>query len=143
MANYNLHIYQGGTQGGTDGTQLDVQDGVGSYTQKLNSTIAESKVIKMSTRTDAGYYVDGDCVVALSGTSANRWSLLYNANYTTVASGDALSGDAGWASSVTIPSVTEANTVFWLKATSAASEGATIDSGAALTATGMVGQVAS
>lgn len=142
MANFNLHIYSGGTQGGTDGTQLDVQSGVGSLTQKLNSSIAESKILKMSVRTDSGYYVDGDCTITLTGTSANKWQLLYGTSYVNVTDTANLP-NSGWASSIAIPSVTDTNTVFWLKATSSTDEGATIDSNTTMTAIGMVGQVAS
>lgn len=136
----NIHIYGGNpTANGTDGTRLDssVQGSVGSLTVKLNSLNAEEKNIKLAVRTDSGYYIDGACTVSLTGSSAHYWELLYNSSYETATS--IPSSATGWDSSLSLTNVSDKNKVFWLKATSTSGESATIDSGAGLVASGLVG----
>lgn len=135
----NIHLYGSSpTAGLSDGARIDTDDttNIGSITVKLNSKNADVKVTKMAVRTDPGYYVDGDCIVSLTG-DYNSWSILYNADYETVQSVD--STVSGWTNSLSLSGVDDTNTIFWLKTVSELNEPITIDSGAGMFAYGLVG----
>lgn len=135
----NIHLYYSSpTAGLSDGVRIDTDDpnNVGSITVKLNSKNADEKVTKMAVRTDSGYYIDGNCIVSLTG-DYSYWSILYNADYETVQSVDVTVG--GWSNALSLSGVDDTNTIFWLKTVSELDEPVTIDDGAGMFAYGLVG----
>lgn len=136
-----IHIYSNSpTAGGTDGTQVDsnTQGLTGSLVVKLNSSVAESKSIKMAVRTENGYYVDDDCVLTISGDNANKWSVLVNHDYDSLSSVDSYLNSTVWGSAATLTGVDSTNSIFWLKAISSTDESPTLSGGASLNFSGSV-----
>lgn len=137
----NIHIYTDmPTAGGSDGTQIDstVQGSTGSMTVKLNSSIPETKTIKMAVRTDVGYYIDGDCALSLSGANADKWAVMVNHEYDTLSSVDEYISSGGWSSSASLSGVDATNSIFWLKAISNRNEQPSLSGDVGFTASGLV-----
>lgn len=112
MANAYINLYKNNpTAGGTDGTAISTD---GTYTNpltvSLNATINESKTVKLAVRTEAGYATVGDTVISDVGDTNDRWKLCLTENGT-------------FTDSITISNViTNANTVFYAKASSVDTE---------------------
>lgn len=140
MAN-NIHIYSNmPTAGGVDGTRIDssVQGSTGSMTVKLNSSIPESKTIKMAVRTDEGFYIDGDCSLSISGANADKWAVMVNHEYDSLLSADEYISSGGWSSVASLSGVDATNSIFWLKAISSNDEQPSLSGGVGFTASGLV-----
>ncbi len=112
MANAYINLYMNNpTAGGTDGTAISTD---GTYTSplvvSLNATINESKTVKLAVRTEAGYTTVGDTVISDVGDTNDRWKLCLTENGT-------------FTDSITISNaITNANTVFYAKASSVDTE---------------------
>lgn len=112
MANAYINLYKNNpTAGGTDGTAISTD---GTYTNpltvSLNATINESKTVKLAVRTEAGYTTVGDTVISDVGDTNDRWKLCLTENGT-------------FTDSITISNaITNANTVFYAKASSVDTE---------------------
>ena len=106
MSNY-LNLYQGNpTAGGTDGTAVSTDN---SFTAPINfeldAAINETKQTKCAIRTEQGYAATNVTIQVVNDTNA-RFKLCKTANGT-------------YADSITFDSVSAANSIFYVKATSA------------------------
>lgn len=112
MANAYINLYMNNpTAGGTDGTAISTD---GTYTSpltvSLDAAINESKTVKLAVRTEAGYTTSGDTVISDTGDTNDRWKLCMTENGT-------------FTDSITISNaITNANTVFYAKASSVDTE---------------------
>jgi len=112
MANAYINLYMNNpTAGGTDGTAISTD---GTYTSpltvSLDASINESKTIKLAVRTESGYTTTGNTTISDSGDTNDRWKLCLTENGT-------------FTDSITISNaITNANTVFYAKASSVDTE---------------------
>ena len=103
MANAYINVYMNNpTQDKTDGTLVSSD---GAQTSPIAATLdaskAESKIIKLAIRCEAGYTTDTDgAKIDFTGTTAGKWLVAYSAGNTADAQ----------------------NVVFWAKATSSTDE---------------------
>lgn len=110
MASSYINLYQGNpTAGGTDGTVVSTGDDFSSPINfDLNAEENESKVVPLALRTEAGYKVT-DCTVTDYNDSNNKITFC-------------LTQDGEFTDSITIPEITDANVIFYIKATSSDDE---------------------
>lgn len=112
MANAFINLYMNNpTAGGTDGTAISTD---GTYTSpltvSLDAAINESKTVKLAVRTETGYTTTGSTTISDNGDTNDRWKLCLTENGT-------------FTDSITISNaVTDVNTVFYAKASSADTE---------------------
>lgn len=112
MANTYINLYMNNpTAGGTDGTAISTD---GAYTSpltvSLDASINESKTVKLAVRTESGYTTTGNTTISDNGDTNDRWKLCLTENGT-------------FTDSITIPNaITNANTIFYAKASSASTE---------------------
>lgn len=117
MANAYINLYMNNpTAGGTDGTAISTD---GTYTSpltvSLDASINESKTVKLAARTESGYTTTGNTTISDNGDTNDRWKLCLTENGT-------------FTDSITIPNaITNANTIFYAKASSASTELPTTD----------------
>ena len=122
MANAYINVYMyNPTQDKTDGTLVSSD---GAQTSPIAATLdaskAESKIIKLAIRCEAGYTTDTDgAKIDFTGTTAGKWLVAYSAGNTA----DAAPADSAFSTSATIPlAIAQKNVVFWAKATSSTNE---------------------
>lgn len=112
MANAFINLYMNNpTAGGTDGTAISTD---GTYTSpltvSLDAAINESKTVKLAVRTETGYTTTGSTTISDNGDTNDRWKLCLTENGT-------------FTDSITISNaITDVNTVFYAKASSADTE---------------------
>ena len=112
MANAFINLYMNNpTEGGTDGTAISTD---GTYTSpltvSLDAAINESKTVKLAVRTETGYTTTGSTTISDNGDTNDRWKLCLTENGT-------------FTDSITISNaITNVNTVFYAKASSANTE---------------------
>jgi len=112
MANAYINLYMNNpTAGGTDGTAISTD---GTYTSpltvSLDAAINESKTVKLAVRTETGYTTTGSTTISDNGDTNDRWKLCLTENGT-------------FTDSITISNaITDVNTVFYAKASSADTE---------------------
>ncbi len=112
MANAYINLYMNNpTAGGTDGTAISTD---GTYTSpltvSLDAAINESKTVKLAVRTETGYTTTGSTTISDNGDTNDRWKLCLTENGT-------------FTDSITISNaITNVNTVFYAKASSANTE---------------------
>lgn len=112
MANAYINLYKNNpTAGGTDGTAISTD---GTYTSpltvSLDAAINESKTVKLAVRTETGYTTTGSTTISDNGDTNDRWKLCLTENGT-------------FTDSITISNaITNVNTVFYAKASSADTE---------------------
>ena len=117
MANAYINLYMNNpTAGGTDGTAISTD---GTYTSpltvSLDAAINESKTVKLAVRTETGYTTTGSTTISDNGDTNDRWKLCLTENGT-------------FTDSITISNaITNVNTVFYAKASSANTEGPSTD----------------
>lgn len=117
MANAFINLYMNNpTAGGTDGTAISTD---GTYTSpltvSLDASINESKTVKLAVRTESRYTTTGSTTISDSGDTNDRWKLCLTENGT-------------FTDSITISNaITNANTIFYAKASSASTELPTTD----------------
>ena len=117
MANAYINVYQNNpTAGGTDGNAVSTG---GAYTApitvSLDASQNESKTVKLAIRTEAGYTTTGNTVISDNGDTNDRWKLCMTENGT-------------FADSITISTaITNANVIFYAKASSADTESPSTD----------------
>lgn len=117
MANAYINVYQNNpTAGGTDGTAVSTG---GAYTApitvSLDASQNETKTVKLAIRTEAGYTTSGNTVISDNGDTNDRWKLCMTENGT-------------FADSITISSaITNANVIFYAKASSVDTESPSTD----------------
>lgn len=112
MANTFINLYMNNpTAGGTDGTAISTD---GTYTSpltvSLDAAINESKTVKLAVRTQTGYTTTGSTTISDNGDTNDHWKLCLTENGT-------------FTDSITISNaITDVNTVFYAKASSADTE---------------------
>ncbi len=112
MANTYINLYMNNpTAGGTDGTAISTD---GTYTSpltvSLDAAINESKTVKLAVRTETGYTTTGSTTISDNGDTNDHWKLCLSENGT-------------FTDSITISNaITDVNTVFYAKASSADTE---------------------
>ena len=117
MSNAYINVYQNNpTAGGTDGTAVSTG---GAYTApitvSLDASQNESKTVKLAIRTESGYTTTGNTTISDSGDTNDRWKLCLTENGT-------------FTDSITISSaITNANVIFYAKASSASTESPSTD----------------
>ena len=117
MADAYINLYMNNpTAGGKDGTAISTD---GAYTSpltvSLDASINESKTVKLAVRTESGYTTTGNTTISDNGDTNDRWKLCLTENGT-------------FTDSITIPNaITNANTIFYAKASSANTETPTTD----------------
>lgn len=117
MSNAYINIYKNNpTAGGTDGTAVSTD---GAYTSPITVTLDaannESQTVKLAIRTEAGYTTTGSTTISDNGDTNDRWKLCLTENGT-------------YTDSITISSaITNANTIFFAKASSVDTETPTTD----------------
>lgn len=120
MANAYINIYTGNpTVGKTDGTQISVD---GAQTAPLSVTIdaakAEMQYVKCAVRTEPGYKTSGNTTISFTGTTAAKWAICADNNYT-----EAAAQAATYTSDLTITDeITNANKIVWIKVSSSTDE---------------------
>lgn len=124
------HVYKNNpTAGAADGSLVSEGDNsnpvvAGPLDASKNE---ESAVIKLAIRCEAGYNTVGETVIALTGTSADKWALSLNGSNW---------GDYG--ASLTIPTaITTVNTVFYAKAKAVSTENPVNDTTVKMTVNAM------
>ena len=104
------------TANAQDGTKIS-SDGSGTLplTATLDATQSETVVIKCAIRCDDGYKIESDTTISFSGTTADKWQVAEDNDYTnaTIAA-----NMCDWQSEITLSSVTSVNKVFWVKVSS-------------------------
>lgn len=112
MAEYLVNIYQGNvTAGGKDGTKVSTD---GTYTApvdvELDASKNESKIIPLAIRADSGYKTSGTVTISDQGDTNDRWKFSWTAG-------------GSFADSIsTEDTITDVNTIFYAKASSANNE---------------------
>lgn len=132
----HLHLYMNNpTAGGVDGTEISSRDETLPINITLDASQAENKAVKVATRCDSGYLIDGDTSIYFEGTNAAKWQVAADNNYGSASTALTM---ASWASTLTIAGVSATNKVFWVKATSLSSEEPQNDRSVDLIAEGLV-----
>lgn len=130
-----MHLYKDNpTAGGTDGTEISSGTESAPVTITLDASRGESKAAKCAVRCDANYSIEGGVAISFTGTNADKWQVAADNGYTNAT---ALTS-ASWQSSVTLNNVAATNVIFWVKASSAASELPQNDRSVDLIAEGLV-----
>lgn len=131
MANAYINLYMNNpTAGATDGTAISTD---GTYTSPLTVSLDasqnESKTVKLAIRTESGYTTTGDTVIRDNSDVNDRWKLCLTENGT-------------FTDSITISNaITNANTIFYAKASSADTETPTTDRSVSLKVTAKISAV--
>lgn len=118
--NEYINIYNGTiTKGGTDGSVVSL-DGSNSnpISATLNSTEAESQVIKLAIRCESGYEVSSEgATISFTGTTASKWKVAYDSTQA-----DTAPADTAFADTAVIKDIKAKNVIFWVKASSESTE---------------------
>ena len=78
----HLHLYMNNpTAGGVDGTEISSRDETLPLNITLDASQAENKAVKVATRCDSGYLIDGDTSIYFEGTNAAKWQVAADNNY--------------------------------------------------------------
>lgn len=131
MANAYINLYSNNpTVGLTDGTAISTD---GTYTSPLTVSLDasqnESKTVKLAIRTETGYTTTGNTTIADNGDTNDRWKLCLTENGT-------------FTDSITISNaITDTNTIFFAKASSADTETPTTDRSVSLRVTAVIAAV--
>lgn len=114
IGNEHVSVYAGNpTAGGTDGTILSNGSGSHPISFTLNIDNRETGITKCAIRCSDGYQTVGPTVISFKGITAQHWKACSD-NYFT--SGDI---SEGFKSSLEITdSITDKNTIFWVRADS-------------------------
>lgn len=109
MANAYVNVYQGNpTAGGTDGTIVSTGDNSAPISFALDAEQNESKTVKCAIRTETGYTYE-NAVIADNGDTNDRFKFC-------------LTDSGTFADSISVGTVTDTNTIFYVKASSADTE---------------------
>lgn len=131
----HIHLFMNNpTAGATDGTEISSNDNTLPLTLILDASQSETKVAKCAVRCDSGFEVESDTAIYFEGTNAAKWQVAEDDNFT---SETALS-NAFWENSIALSDVDSANSVFWVKASSATTENPQNDRTVKLVAEGLV-----
>ena len=132
----HLHLYMNNpTAGGVDGTEISGGNETLPLSLTLNSSIAESKALKVAARCNTGFLIDGDVDIYFEGTNAAKWQVAADDSYSDSATALTM---AQWSDTLTLSNVAATNTVFWVKASSTANEEPQNDRTVDLIAEGLV-----
>ena len=135
MAN-QLHIYiNNPTAGETDGTEASTGAGTSPIAVTLDAAKSEEQAVKCAVRCDAGFRIDGDISIAISGDSADKWKVAADDSY---ADSAAALSSATWKDNLSLSNVADTNVLFWAKASSSSTESPQKDASVTITATGKV-----
>ena len=135
MAN-QLHIYMNNpTANGTDGTEVSSGTGLSPIAVTLDASKEEVQAVKCAVRCDAGFKIDGETAVSITGTNSAKWKLAKDADYTDAA---AALQSAVWQDTLSLSAVAASNVVFWLKASSTKDESPQKDTSVSIQAVGKV-----
>lgn len=146
MANY-LKIYSGNvTAGAQNGTEISSEHTLTNpITALLDSSKAESAVIKCAVRCDTGYKTSGATIIKFmywdgsayqeTGGAMSKFKVALDNGYTEAN----VNSNVTWADSVTIQDdIEDENVLFWIKISSVQDEPPSKDNSIALTAKGIV-----
>lgn len=133
-----IHVYKGNpTAGGVDGQQVSEETELMPITTApLQASVnQEGQPIKLAIRCETGWQTGGDTVIIPGGPTTDKWALAHD-----------VSGVAGvfmdWGASLTIANtITDVNTVFWVKARAISGEAAGTDTSADLLVTYVIVEV--
>lgn len=116
-----VHFYMNNpTAGVQDGTLISENGAQTSPLQAvLDATQAESTIIKVAARCEAGYKTVDNTVIKASGTTASKWSFARDNNY----SDPQAAATADFLDTITLPSgIEQSNVIFWVKVISTTDE---------------------
>lgn len=132
----HLHLYMNNpTAGEVDGTEISSGDDTLPLSVTLDASQSEAKAMKVATRCDSGYLIDGDTEIYFEGTNASKWKVAADDNYSDAAT--ALTYGV-WENTLTLSNVEDTNVVFWVKVTSTSGEDPQNDRTVDLIAEGLV-----
>ncbi len=135
----HIHLYMNNpTEGGVDGTEISGGDGSLPLTFNLNASANESKAQKVAVRCESGYSIEGACEIYFSGTSADKWAVASDDNFSD--STLALTF-ANWQDSMTIGGVSTVNNIFWVRSSASSLESPRNDTSVTLHADGEVVEI--
>lgn len=135
MANH-IHLYMSNpTAGLSDGTEISSGTGNMPLSFTLDATQSEVQLAKVAVRCDTGYEIAGGTSIYFEGTTASKWQVAEDDDYSNATSALAM---ASWQSAITLAGVSSTNTVFWVKAMSLSGEDPHNDMTVSLVAEGLV-----
>lgn len=131
----HIHLYMNNpAAGSTDGTEISSNDNTLPLALILDASQSETKCAKVAVRCDEGFAVEGETAIYFEGTNAAKWQVAEDDDFT---ESTALT-NAIWDNSLALPDVDSLNSVFWVRATSAATENPQNDRTVKLIAEGLV-----
>lgn len=114
-----LHIYMNNpTAGSTDGTEVSSGTELAPISVLLDAGKGEQKAVKCAVRCESGFHIDGTLTVKFVGDHADKWKAATDNKYTA----ETALESAEWKDSISLSSVADRNTIFWVKAISTADE---------------------